>query len=384
MNSKRRIVVITTGRQDFGILRSTLVLLREHPSFELLIWAGGMHLSDEHGRSADLIVSDGFDIDEQLAGIHVPSDVALDVSQMIAATASAIRRNRPDAMLVVGDRHETLAVGIAATLERVPLIHLHGGEETEGAVDNAFRHALTKLSHLHLVSHEIHARRVVQMGEDPSTVHIVGAPGLDNASRDDLSSRKELESIFGIEIVDPIIVVSVHPTTLSDLGITAEAEAIADALEAIGGTIVVTLPNADSGGGEIREFWTEWLSTTPNGVAVPALGERAYWGLLRIATVVVGNSSSGVIEAPSVGVPTINVGSRQRGRLKHGNHVVDVAVDHMAIREALCAALADDQPDRRVRSRLYPQGAAAPRIVEAITMWDPPQPPTKGFVDSND
>ena len=380
MNPKRRIAAITTGRQDFGILRSTLILLRDHPSFELLIWVGGMHLSDEHGRSVDLIVSDGFDIDEQLAGIHVPSDVALDVSQMIEVTASAIRRNRPDAMLLVGDRHETLAVGIAATLERVPLIHLHGGEETEGAVDNAFRHALTKLSHLHLVSHETHARRVAQMGEDPSTVHIVGAPGLDNAVRDDLSSRNELESIFGIDIADPVIVVTVHPTTLSDLGVTAEAEAIADALEAIDGTIVVTHPNADSGGGDIREFWTEWSSTTPNGVAVPALGERAYWGLLRIAAVVVGNSSSGVIEAPSVGVSAINVGNRQRGRLKHDD-VVDVAVDRAAIREALCAALADDQPDRRARSPLYPQGAAAPRIVEAITRWEPPQPPTKGFVD---
>ena len=172
----------------------------------------------------------------------------------------------------------------------------------------------TKLSHLHLVSSDLHADRVIQMGEDPRTVRVVGAAGLDNAHRSDLPNRAELGSRLKISLNDPIVLVTVHPTTLSEQSITKEAEAITQAIENVQATYIVSLPNADAGGTEISSVLRQWARNRANVAVVPALGDRNYWGLLLIASAVLGNSSSGIIEAPAVGVPAVNVGDRQRGR----------------------------------------------------------------------
>lgn len=372
---------MTTGRQDYGILRSSLILMREDPRFELEVWAGGMHLSEVFGRTIDLIRADGMPVTEELDFL-LPDRSApcLEAGRATAAVGEALARSRPDALVLLGDRYETLAAGVAASIERTPIVHLHGGEESEGAIDNAFRHALTKLSHLHLVSHASHAKRVLQMGEDPRAVVVVGAAGLDNLYRADLLGVPELESRLKLRLQQPVVVVTVHPTTLGGgSSATSEVEAVSQAMEMVAATYVVTQPNADSGGDSIRAYWKKWSAGKATVALVDALGERDFWGLLRSATAVLGNSSSGIIEAPAAGLPVVNVGERQRGRLRP-RHVVDVEPDAEAIARALRVAV---QPETRQRlaqvPALYPSGPAAPRIVQAIVEWEIPRPAVKRF-----
>ena len=385
MAERRRIAVLTTGRQDYGILRSTLVALARDPRFELRVWAGGMHLSAAHGRTVDRIRADGLEVARELPFAGDGADPLATGARAIEQVGAALTEERPSALVLLGDRSETLAAAYAATLRAVPIVHLHGGEESEGAIDNAMRHAITKLAHLHLVSHEVHAERVRQMGEPSESVRIVGAAGLDNLYRDDLPDRVELAARLGISLEGaPAIVVTMHPTTLReplDPDPAAEARAVAAAVERTTARLVVTQPNDDAGGAAIRAFWREWARGRADVAVVDALGERAYWGLLRIADVVLGNSSSGIIEAPAAGAPVIDVGDRQKGRLR-SPHVEHVPADTAAIAEALARALS---PGRRealaALPPLYPRGPASARIVAALAEARLPTPPRKAFVD---
>jgi UDP-hydrolysing UDP-N-acetyl-D-glucosamine 2-epimerase len=375
-----RLAVLTTGRQDYGVLRSTLLLLRRDPRFELLLWVGGMHLSPAFGSTVARIEADGLAIDQRLDFLASTPDMAVEASSALSLVARALEARRPHALMLLGDRYETLAAGFAAALAGIPIAHLHGGEETEGAIDNALRHALTKLSHLHLVSHELHARRVLQMGEAAHGVVVVGAAGLDNLQRDDLPDRRALEAQLGCALPAPLVLVTLHPATLGGAPL-AEAEALSSAMERVAATYVITQPNADAGGAAIREHWKRWSAGRARTVLADALGETRYFGLLRTADAVAGNSSSGLLEAPAAGLPVINVGDRQRGRLRSA-HVTDVPADAAAIAAALRQALA---PETRARLRtvagIYPEGPAAPRIVEALAGWRPPRPARKRFVD---
>jgi UDP-N-acetylglucosamine 2-epimerase (non-hydrolysing) len=291
------------------------------------------------------------------------------------AVGDALARQRPEALLLAGDRFETAAAALAATVARVPIVHLHGGETTSGAFDDALRHAITKLAHLHLVSRPEHGERVVAMGEDPAAVHVVGAPGLDNLHRADLAGRDELEAFLGIRLVPPVVVVTLHPATYGG-DPRAEAAAVAAAMEAVEATYVVTLPNADPGGQEIRAVLEE-AARPPRGAVAAALGERRYWGLMRQAAALLGNSSSALIEAPAVGLPAVNVGARQDGRVR-GANVVDTPADAPAIAAALGRALAPG-----FRASLaglpspYGDGRSAERIVALLAAWTPPRPPVK-------
>lgn len=372
----RVLAVLTTGRQDYGILRSTLRQLANDARFDVRLYVGGMHLSDRFGRTVDFIRRDDLCIARDLSFLPEPPDPIAAAAAAVRTVGDALAADRPAALLLVGDRTETLAAGLAAVLARVPIAHLHGGEETEGAIDNACRHALTKLSHLHLVSHERHAARVRQMGEAPGSIIVVGAPGLDNLYRDDLATREDLERELG-SLEPPVVVVTMHPTTLQQDGRPPEHEAVAAALERVPARYVITNPNADEGGVAIRTFWRRWCADRPGVVCVDALGERRYWGLMRCASVLLGNSSSGLIEGPAVGLHVINVGDRQRGRLRD-DAVIDVPADASVIAAVLRRALADAAPRS---SSLYPSGPAASRIVEALAQWKPPQPPRKVFED---
>lgn len=380
MPDRWRIAVLTTGRQDYGILRSTMLALRDDRRFELLVYAGGMHVSERFGRTIEFIRRDGFSIARELAFVAEPPDVVADTAAALRAVGDALRSDAPDAVVLLGDRSETAAAAMAAALARVPVVHLHGGEETEGAVDNMFRHAITKLAHLHLVSHEMHASRVRQMGERADNVVVVGAPGLDHLHREDLSDVGDIERRIGQAMARPLILVTVHPTTLAETTDTAfEARAVAAALEDFRGTVVITAPNADQGGAAIRAFWDEWVKPRRNAVVVAALGDADYWGLMRTADVMVGNSSSGMIEAPAVALPVVNVGDRQTGRLRAAA-VIDVPVDPALIRTAIHTAL---DPSRRSAlskaGRVFPEGPAAPRIVAALAEWLPRRTLRKPF-----
>jgi UDP-N-acetylglucosamine 2-epimerase (non-hydrolysing)/GDP/UDP-N,N'-diacetylbacillosamine 2-epimerase (hydrolysing) len=371
----RRLALLTTGRQDYGILRSTILLLRRSPGFEVAVWAGGMHLQPRFGEPLAALRRDGVSAARELSFLAEPPEPAADASAALAQIGTALAEDRPDALVLVGDRAEVLAAGVAATIARVPIVHLHGGEESEGAIDNACRHALTKLSHLHLVSHRVHADRVIGMGEDPSCVVVVGAPALDHAFRDDLPGRDELGAELGLALKRPVVLVTVHPATLGAAG-REEVAAVAGAMARVPATYVVTAPNADEGGAEIADYWRGWAANRSGVAVVEALGDRRYWAMLRLADAVLGNSSSGIIEAPALGAPVVNVGDRQRGRLRFGP-VTDVPSDEPAIAAALQGAIAAGR--RQPSDGGYPPPPVAPRIVDALRSWQIPRPPRKRF-----
>jgi UDP-hydrolysing UDP-N-acetyl-D-glucosamine 2-epimerase len=373
----RTIAVLTTGRQDWGILRSTCRALREDRRFDLRLLVGGMHWSDAFGRPARFLEEDGFVPAEVLEWIprEGPRSAVDQCAGALAQVGHALERVRPEALMLVGDRFETAAAAVAATLAGVPIVHLHGGEESQGAFDNQFRHAVTKLSHLHLVSHELHRARVIAMGEDPATIHIVGAPGLDNAHRNDLADRAELESRLSLRLEPPVVVVTLHPTTIGGDS-AADSVALCAAMDQVPATYVITLPNTDPGHEAVRERLAA-AADRPRRRAVEALGERQYWGLLRLAAAVMGNSSSALIEAPALGLPAVNVGDRQRGRLR-GPNVIDAPSEAKAITAALQKALtADFRASLSGRISPLGDGRSAERIVGVLTSWTPPRPPVK-------
>jgi UDP-hydrolysing UDP-N-acetyl-D-glucosamine 2-epimerase len=373
----REVAVLTTGRQDYGLLRGSMAALRA-AGVSVRVWAGGMHLDASYGDSLAAMASDGNAPDALVGDRDAVSDPTAAAAATMRGTSSAIRERRPDALVLIGDRSETLAAALASTLEGVPIVHLHGGEETEGAVDNACRHAITKLAHLHLVSHACHARRVIQMGEDAAAVIVVGAPGLDNLWTQGLPDRAALETRLGVPLVDPVVLVTLHPETLGVAPHIALAT-LSAAMERVDATYLVTLPNNDTGGSEIRAEWRRWAAGREKVIVVEALGTDHYWAALRLATAVLGNSSSGVIEAPAANVPVVNVGDRQRGRLRTGA-IEDVPWSANAITDALRRALTGATP--RASGESYPRGAAAPRIARAIATWRPSLPARKAFVDA--
>lgn len=357
-----RLAVLTTGRQDWGILRSTCIALREH----VILLAGGMHGEARFGNTAGALAADGFAPEVlRWAGEHADAPSHLQAADATRLVGEALERHRPDALLLVGDRFETAAAALAATVARVPIIHLHGGEQTDGAFDNALRHAITKLAHLHLTSHPAHAQRVIAMGEDPSSVHVVGAPGLDNLRRTDLATRAELERDLG-SLPSPLVLVTLHPTTLSKAN---ELDAMLAAMDRVPATYVITLPNVDPGAAAIRTRLVE-EGMRPGRLAVEALGERRYFGIMQIADAMLGNSSSGLIEAPVLRLPVVNIGERQAGRLREPN-VIDSAVEMSTIAAALERALEPGFRTSLPASSAFGDGRAAERIAAILLAWHP-------------
>jgi UDP-hydrolysing UDP-N-acetyl-D-glucosamine 2-epimerase len=375
----KSVAVLTTGRQDWGILRSTCAAIRAHPRLHLDLIVGGMHLSPRHGHSVDLVRGDGFTAVTELRWLPGNSaEPDPSASDQAAATTAAVGRHlaasRPDAILLVGDRFETAAAAIAATLELVPIVHLHGGEQTLGAFDDAFRHAITKLAHLHLVSSGEHARRVIALGEDRAAVHVVGAPGLDNLLRDDLPDRAELAEFLGVALDPPVVVVTVHPATL-EADPAGAARAVVAAMDRVPATYIVTLPNVDPGAAEVAALLTA-AGGRSGRVVTAALGERRYWGLLRVADAMLGNSSSGMVEAPAARLPVVNVGDRQAGRHRDGK-VEDVAAVAADVADALQKVLVPGYRERLPPSTANHRGVVGERVAAIIAGWHPSRPPRK-------
>jgi len=373
----RTIAILTTGRQDWGILRSTALAVAAHPDLRLELLVGGMHLSRRHGHTVDAIRAAGLEPAAELAWLDDDGDPPADAqaAAALAAVGEWLRAHPVDALVLVGDRFETAAAALAATVTRTPLVHLHGGEQTLGAMDDALRHAITKQAHLHLVSNDEHRRRVLALGEDPGAVHVVGAPGLDNAIRGDLPDREALEARLGLEFGSPLVVVTVHPATL-DADPAAVADAVADAMDLVPATYVITLPNADPGGDRVRARMSA-AALRPGRVAVDALGEAGYWGLMRVADAMLGNSSSALVEGPAVDLPAVDVGDRQAGR-HHEANILHAAVEPSAVAAALREAL-DPATRRRIRAG-HPalvDGRVGARIADIIAAWRPSIPPRK-------
>jgi len=340
----RTICVVTTSRADYGLLRWLLRDLSDDPGIRLQVVVTGSHLSRHHGLTVSEIEADGFPIDGRIETTPAEdgaSDVAMATGMGMARFAECFRRLQPDILVGLGDRYELFAAVSAAMLSNIPIAHLHGGESTEGLVDEAIRHAVTKMSHLHFVAAEPFARRVVQMGEDPSRVFTVGAFGLDALERIALLDREGLDRELSLPTGAALIAVTFHPITLQRGGAEIQMAELEAALHATEGAHVVwTLPNADAENGVIRRRIEAFRAAHPDRCGVfESLGQLRYLSLLRHARAVVGNSSSGIIEAPSLGVPTLDIGDRQKGRPRAAS-VVSCPPDRDLIAAFLAQALA--------------------------------------------
>lgn len=367
---KRRICVATSGRADYGLLYWPMRDIAAADDLTLQLLAAGTHLEPRFGETVRQIEADGFAIDARVAmDLTGDSPAALARSTALALTGAveALERLNPDILMVLGDRFETLALVQAAMLTRTPVAHIGGGDVTEGAIDDGLRHAITKLSHLHLVTHAEARDRVVRMGEAPERVHLVGNPGLDGLTRTPPMTREALEALLGRPLGRRNLLVTFHSvTTLPDRGL-AECEALLAALAPLSDiTLWITRPNSDPGGVAINAALDAFAEGRANVSLHAALGP-AYLPLLAACNAVLGNSSSGLTEAASVGTPTVDIGLRQAGRLA-GLSVLHSPAEPEAIRAALTRALAGnvagyDNP--------YGDGHSSARIVDALRAAPP-------------
>lgn len=339
-----RICVITSSRADYGLLRWLLHDLRADPSFDLQLLVTGTHLAREFGHTIDEIERDGFQVSrrvEMLLSSDTPNAICKSMALGTAGVSDALMQLQPDLVLVLGDRFEILSAVQACLIHNVPVAHIAGGDTTEGATDESIRHAITKMSHVHLVTNALSAQRVLQLGEDPRQVHVVGSPGLDQLRRQTLLGADDLAQALGTPLGQRNLLVTFHPVTLEPGQETAQLQELLAALDAQpeGTRLWVTRPNADSGGRAIAEALDRWAAARGDRVQLhTSLGSLRYLSLMALVDVVVGNSSSGLYETPSLGVPTVNIGDRQRGRLA-ARSVLHCPPERAAIASAIDQAL---------------------------------------------
>lgn len=342
----RSITIFTGTRADWGILSPVAHALSRHSGIELRIAATNMHLSEKFGHTIDEILADGFtpDIIAMNADAADPTERIESMSECMAGTARLIRQHRPDLAVILGDRFEMLAVATACTMTGVPIAHIAGGEISEGAIDDSIRHAITKLSSLHLTATEAYRRRVIQMGEDPSRVFNTGALGVNNLRNLDPISPAELKKITGLSLDRDTILVTYHPATLDTVDVAVRIEALTGALDDIGDNIkvLITYANNDADGARVNAMLETYAASRHGRIAiVPSLGRRRYHSVLRLVGAVVGNSSSGLVEVPSAGIPTVDIGCRQHGRMA-GESVIHCNDSRAGIAKAIARALSPE------------------------------------------
>lgn len=369
---KRKICVVTGTRAEYGLLYWIIKGIYEDPELELQLIATGMHLSPEFGLTVKEIEKDGFPIAERvemLLSSDTETAIATSMGLGVIGFAKAYERLKPDILLVLGDRFEVLSAVAAAVPFRIPIAHVHGGEATEGVIDEPIRHAVTKMSHIHFTATERYRNRVIQMGERPESVFCFGAPGLDNVYKLNLMNREELSCELELPMDKKIGIITYHPVTLEKD--TAEFQ-ISELLQALKNLPdiywVFTLPNADTGGRIIIKTINDFVRNNPEkGKIFTSLGRLRYLSLLKHAVVMVGNSSSGLIEAPSFGLPVVNVGDRQSGRVREQN-VIDVSkckkkLITNAIERALSAEFKNSLKEMK---NPYGEGDTSQKIVEKL------------------
>lgn len=366
----KTITVLTATRAEYGLLSPIIHALSECGKFNVRVVATGAHLSPEFGLTYKEIEKDGFEIDrkiEILLSSDTPSAISKSMGMAMIGFADYFAERRPDALVVLGDRYETLAVCCAAMNARIPIIHLYGGETTEGAVDEVIRHAITKLSYLHLTSTEEYRKRVIQLGESPDRVFTVGAIGVENALKRPLLSKEELENELNFTLDQPYAVVTFHPVTLEDSSAEQQCKELITAIEAHSEMkYIITKANADADGRVINKALDELAARNGNVAVFESLGSIRYLSALKYADMAIGNSSSGLLEVPSFKIPTVNIGDRQRGRLKAAS-----VIDCLPNAQSICDAIdyAKIEPYREICKTVrnpYGDGNTSAKIVEAI------------------
>lgn len=366
----RRICVVTGTRAEYGLLRWVMESIRENPALELQLLVTGMHLSPEFGLTFREIEADGFRIDgrvEMLMSSDTPSGLAKSMGVGLIGFGDTLRELRPDILLVLGDRFEILSAVIAAMVARIPVAHLHGGEATEGVIDESIRHAITKMSHLHFVAAEEYRRRVVQLGEQPDRVYLVGGLGVDNIKKLTLLSRSELEASLGIALGTKSLLITFHPVTLEHQTSHDQMSELLAALETLQDTqLIFTMPNADTDGRVLMEMIDTFVKHHSNARAYTSLGQLRYLSTVSHVDGVVGNSSSGLTEVPSLHKGTVNIGDRQRGRLQAAS-VINCAPERASIAASIAALYAPAfQKALSAVQNPYGDGGASERTVATL------------------
>jgi UDP-hydrolysing UDP-N-acetyl-D-glucosamine 2-epimerase len=365
----RTISVVTVARSDWGLYLPVVELIRSAPDLRLQIVAAGTHLAPAYGETVGEIEADGFAVDERVETVDeedTPEAIGRAMARAVHGFAGAYARLQPDLVLLLGDRYEMHAAATAAVPFRLPIAHIQGGESTEGAIDEQFRHSITKLAHLHFPSTELYARRIIQMGEAPDRVVVTGAPAIDNLLQRPVLSVEEIEERTGLDLRQPTLLVTYHPTTLEFDQTGYQVDELLAALERSGLQLLVTYPNVDTSGQAVLERLEDFARHHGSTSIVTNLGSVAYLSAMRRVAAMVGNSSSGIIEAASFELPVVNVGTRQQGRIRAAN-VIDVGYERSSIADGIAHALspAFGESLRGLRNP-YGDGHAAERIVAAL------------------
>ena len=384
----RKICVVTGTRAEFGLLRWLMQEIQHEPDLELQVLATGMHLSPEFGLTYREIEQAGFVINakvEMLLSADTATAVTKSMGLGLISYADAFDRLAPDLIVVLGDRFEIFAATAAALIAGIPVAHLHGGETTEGAFDEAIRHSITKMSHLHFVAAEEYRRRVIQLGEQPERVFLVGGLGIDAIKRIKLLDRDALEESLGFKFGPRNLLITFHPVTLE--GQISSGQQMAELLAALGELddthLLFTMPNADTGGRELAAMVNQFAATRKNVRVYTSLGQLRYLSCMKYVDAVVGNSSSGLAEAPSMGIATINIGDRQKGRISTSS-VINCKPTQQSISEALSTVF-----DPSFRSTLtstknpYGSGGASEKIAKIIKNHDLKNLLKKSFFNSD-
>ena len=341
---KHTVCAVTGSRAEFGILLPLLRRLNDHPDIALRLAVTGSHLSAAYGHTLDEIERTGLPVHAKLPLPLGEGDSKADMVKAAGAAMSAFAdyfsAHRPELVLVLGDRYEIFAASAAAAMLGIPIAHLHGGETTEGAVDEFLRHSITKMSYLHFVSCEPYRRRVIQLGEAPERVFNVGALSIENVLHTPLLSPEELDAALGFSLQDtPYAVVTLHPVTMEEHTAAEQFSELTAAMDAFPElNFLITKANADASGMEINALWEQAASSRPRWHVTASLGMRRYLSALRGAEMMLGNSSSGVTEAPAMHIPTVNIGDRQKGRIR-AESVIDCPPRREAVRAAMARAM---------------------------------------------
>jgi UDP-hydrolysing UDP-N-acetyl-D-glucosamine 2-epimerase len=371
--TKLKICVVTGTRAEYGLLYWVLKEIQQVTNLELQLIVTGMHLSPEFGLTFKAIEEDGFTIDakvEMLLSSDTPVGITKSIGLGVIGFADALARLKPDIMVLAGDRYEILAAAQAALVARVPVAHIAGGDITEGAFDEAIRHSITKMSHLHFASNGQSARRIRQLGENPDHIFLVGSPGLDHLKHLIMLTREELEQSLNFRLKSRNLLITFHPVTLEQQSTSDQFKELLIALDRFGSEVglIFTMPNSDTDGRILKEMITTFVATHSNATAHTSLGQLRYLNTISQVDAVVGNSSSGLYEAPSFKKPTVNIGDRQKGRLQ-ASSVINCQPDAEAIFSAISSAFSLDCTSV---VNPYGDGKSSPRIVSVLTQIGDP------------
>lgn len=364
----KKICVVTATRAEYGLLKTLIRRLKKNNNYEIKIVVTGAHLSPEYGLTYKEIEEDGNNIDkkiEMLLSADTSSAISKSMGLALIGFADYFEENEIDALIILGDRYESLAVAIAAMNKRIPIIHLYGGETTEGAVDESIRHAITKLSYLHFTSTEEYRQRVIQLGENPSRVFNVGALGVENVKNEKLLTKKELEESLKIDLSKDYIVATFHPVTLENNSAERQMKELMEACIFFKDiNFIFTKSNADSNSRIINKMIDEYSMKYKNIFAFTSLGMKRYLSAIKYACMVIGNSSSGLVEVPSFKIPTINIGDRQKGRIK-ADSIIDCIPQKEKIIDAIKLGMNNKERFKNIDNP-YGNGDTSNKIVNIL------------------